>query len=179
MQLSSSKKRHASEDGFSLLEMVFATVILMVGLVAVAQLVPTSIRMNSVNRRDSAALVFAQRELDQMLDRKLTEPNFFDQQGNNCNLGSSAIPNQVVGSPVVLDGNGRPVINFGSGQVAGYSFLYSDPNDPSGTFFDVRWAVITSVNGTTITGKRFIIGVRQQSGSGFLQPVTLDTTVER
>ncbi len=159
--------------------MLFATVILLVGLVAVAQLVPSSITMNSRNRGDSAALVLAQRELDQMLDQKLTSFFFIDSQGNNCSLGNNATPNQIVGSPVVLDASGRPVIDFGAGQVAGYNFERADPSDPSGAFFDVRWAVITSVNGPMITGKRIILGVRQKGGNSFFQPITLDTTVER
>src|SRR5580704_14859660 len=53
------------QAGFSLLEMLFATVILLVGLVAVAQLVPASILLNWQNRYNSASTVFAQRELDQ------------------------------------------------------------------------------------------------------------------
>jgi len=171
--------RRKREEGFSLLEMLFATIILLVGLVAVAQLVPSSITMNSRNRGDSAALVLAQRELDQMLDQKLTAPAFTDTQGNNCLLGDSTAPNQIVGNPVILDASGRPVIDFAAGQVTGYNFQRADPSDPSGSFFDVRWAVITSVNGATITGKRFILGVRQQGGNGFFQPITLDTTVEK
>jgi prepilin-type N-terminal cleavage/methylation domain-containing protein len=62
-------KRRKSERGFSLLEMLFATIILLVGLVAIAQLVPASMLLNYENRNNSSALVFAQLELDQMLDR--------------------------------------------------------------------------------------------------------------
>jgi hypothetical protein len=35
------------------------------------------------------------------------------------------------------------------------------------------------MNGPNITGKRIILGVRQQGGNGFALPVTLDTMVER
>ena len=176
MTHSISTRRCRTEGGFSLLEMVFATVILLVGLVAVAQLVPSSITMNSRNRSDSTALVFAQRVLDQMLDHKLIDTTFSDPLGYGGNLGSLATPNMVVGSPVVLDTDGRPLIDFAAGQVPNYSFPYQDP---SGITFDVRWAVITSVNGPTITSKRFILGVRQQGGNGFFLPITLDTMVER
>jgi len=39
-------KRHSRERGFSILEMMFATIILLVGVVAIAQLVPASILLN-------------------------------------------------------------------------------------------------------------------------------------
>jgi len=39
--------------------------------------------------------------------------------------------------------------------------------------------VIITGNGTTVFAKRFILGVRQQGGSGYFQPVTLDTMVEK
>ena len=61
----------------------------------------------------------------------------------------------------------------------GYGFTYSDPNDPSLTTYDVRWAVIVTGNGSTASSKRFILGVRQAGGNGYFQPITLDTMVEK
>src|SRR3989442_14048923 len=85
-----------TQRGFSLLEMMFATIILLVGLVAVAQLVPASILMNYRNRNDSSALVFAQRELDQFLDQQLSlSVPFTDALGNACSLGDPASPNTI------------------------------------------------------------------------------------
>jgi Tfp pilus assembly protein PilV len=166
--------------GFSILEMMLATVILLVGLVAIAQLVPASILLNYRNRTDSSALVFAQRELDQFLDQPLISTSFTDALGNTCNLGSAGSPNTVQGSPVVVVNN-LALINFAAGTVANYSFTYQDAADPAGigTTYDVRWAVIITGNGTSVSAKRFILGIRQQGGSGYFQPVTLDTMVER
>lgn len=159
--------------------MLFATFILLIGLVAVGQLVPASILMNNRNRTDTSSLVFAQRELDQMLLQSINLPSFTDDENNFCALGDSAQPNVVVGARILSVSN-QPFVDFSAGKVADYSFTYQDPNDPGGTFYDVRWAVITSVNNTgTISSKRFILGVRQQGGNGFFQPVTLDTMVER
>ena len=87
--------RHSStrlgeiQRGFSILEMMFATVILLVGLVAIAQLVPASILLNHQNRLDSSALVFAQRELDFMIGQPLILTSFTDPQGVYCPGGST------------------------------------------------------------------------------------------
>ncbi len=90
MQRSFTSSR-ARLEGFSILEMMFATVILLVGLIAIAQLVPASILLNYRNRTDSTALVFAQRQLDQMLDQPLSASSFTDALGNTCQLGNSAV----------------------------------------------------------------------------------------
>jgi len=176
---------HVLQEGFSLLEMMFATLILLVGLVAVAQLVPASILMNYHNRSDSAAMVFAQRQLDTILDQPLNPVgnSFTDSRGNTYQLGDPTAPNVLQGSNVVTL-RGYNVINF-SGALPqpyptdGFGFTYQDPTDPNGTTYDVRWAVIITGNGTTASSKRFILGVRQLSGSGFSLPITLDTMVSK
>jgi prepilin-type N-terminal cleavage/methylation domain-containing protein len=180
------KTRSGHQDGFSILEMMFATLILLIGLVAVAQLVPASILMNYRNRTDTSSLVFAQRQLDQFLEQPLSATSVSDPTGIacpvsiTCELGDPTKPNTVVGNNVVSI-SGQALVDFSpSTGTTGYSFTYQDPNDPGGTTYDVRWAVITSVNNVkTITSKRFFLGVRQQGGNGYFQPVTLDTMVER
>jgi len=173
-----SSKSRSTSRGFTLLEMMCATVIMLIALFAVAQLVPASVLLNSRNRSDSTALVFAQRELDQMLEQPLTLTVFTDAQAQICNLGDPASPNTVVGNPVVVINN-LATINFGGAPIPGYSFTYQDPNSANGTTLDVRWAVITSMNGPIVTGKRFILGVRQQGGNGYFLPITLDSTVAK
>jgi prepilin-type N-terminal cleavage/methylation domain-containing protein len=177
--------RRKREKGFSLLEMMLATIILLVGLVAIAQLVPATILLNYRNRTDSAAMVFAQREMDFMLDQPLISTSFTDPQGvycplsTTCNLGTPSPANQIQGSPLVVVSN-QTLINFGNPTgVANWSFTYQDPNDPTGATYDIRWAVIVSGNGTNISSKRFIVGIRQVGGSGYFQPVTLDTMVQK
>ncbi len=181
----SSTRLREGQRGFSILEMMFATVILLVGLVAIAQLVPASILLNYRNRTDSSALVFAQRELDFMIGQPLILTNFTDLNGvycpggNTCNIGTPAPANQVQGSPVVVF-NSQTLIDFTNPTgVPNWSFTYQDPNDPSGTTYDIRWAVIVTGNNGTPSAKRFILGVRQVGGSGYFQPVTLDTMVSK
>ena len=181
----SARKPLVPQGGFSILEMLFATVILLVGLVAVAQLVPASILMNYHNRSDSSALVFAQRQLDILLDQPLNPPgnSFTDQLGNTYKLGDPTAPNILQGFNVVAL-NGYTVIDFsGAAPPAyptnGYGFTYQDPTDPNGATYDVRWAVIITGSGANASSKRFILGVRQLGGSGFSLPITLDTMVSK
>jgi prepilin-type N-terminal cleavage/methylation domain-containing protein len=172
-----NNSRHRGQQGFTLIELMIAVLVLVVGVVAVAELVPAAIFLNSRNRSDSSSLVYAQREMDQFVNQSLTSPTFTDQQGNFCNLGGSAVFNAVVGSPVTTVG-GHVAINFGGAQVAGYSYNYTDPTDPN-TNYDVRWAVINTGAAGSVYSRRFIMGVQKSGGDTPLPPVTLDTTVSR
>ena len=175
-----------NQRGFTLTEVLIAIVILLVGIVAVAQLVPASIGSNSANRNDSAALVFAQRQMDRFLSQTLnmtfSPPAFtetLDSQTFTCYLGDPTQNNAVVGSPVSLFYN-QLVINFSASPIANYSFTYQDPNDPFGLVYDVRWAVITTTNSNgLVTSKRFILGTRKVGGNGIYNPVTLDTILSK
>ena len=67
------------QRGFTLIEMLIATTILLVGLVpAVAQLVPTSVMMNSSKINDGTALVFAQRQMEALRSQPLSATTFSD-----------------------------------------------------------------------------------------------------
>jgi prepilin-type N-terminal cleavage/methylation domain-containing protein len=188
--MSARNKKISEGSGFTLIEMMLATVIVLVGLVAVAQLVPTSLLMNSNNRNDATALILAQRELEAMREVPLTgTPSFTDPQGvlcpvgQTCLLGDPTQPNQVVGSPVVLF-QGSPVIDFSATPVAGYNFTYTDPNDPLGAQNDFRWAVITnpSLNATPgqlVFARRIILGVFRRGMRTPTYPITLDVMVEK
>lgn len=168
------------QSGFTMMEVLIATIVLIIGLIGVAQLVPMSIGLNTANRQDSTSLVIAQREMDAMIDQPISATTFTDPQGivcgvaAVCSLGNPATPNIVVGSPFLMRG-GRPVIDYTQATVAGYSYTCADPNDPGIPSYDIRWAVITLTNGA---GRRIIVGVRKVGSTPFL-PVTLDSMVEK
>jgi len=176
---------NAAERGFTLTEMLIATAIILVGLVTVAQLVPASVMMNSNNRNNATALVLAQRQLEAMREVPLAKTTFQDPLGvlcplsATCYLGDPTQPLQVVGSPVALDSNNAPVIDYSAAPVSGYSFIYVDPNDPFGATNDVRWAVVTYTNGPITTGRRIILGVFRRGMNSPTLPVTLDVLVSK
>lgn len=165
--------------GFSILEMILASAILMVGIISVLQLVPASLQSSVGNRMDTMATAVAQRELDQMLSQpvNLTPPSFTDRDGNIISLGGVGSP----GASVLMSGQ-SVVIDFSAGTPpAGFSTTYKDPNDPNAPSFELRWAVFPQTNNNgTVVSKRIIIGCRRvQSGgnSQLLLPVTLDSSV--
>jgi hypothetical protein len=162
-----------------------------VGLVAVAQLVPVSVMMNSNNRNDGTAMVFAQQQMEALREQPLiwqppTLPTFTDSLGiscplgETCNLGDPTQPNLIIGSPVVVTSANVPIIDFSASPVDGYSFSYTDPNDPFSAPYDVRWAVLTVTNAQqSITGRRIIVGVFRRGMKTPTLPVTLDSMVEK
>jgi prepilin-type N-terminal cleavage/methylation domain-containing protein len=172
-------RKHRGQQGFTLIELMIAIVVLVVGVVSVAELIPAAMFLNSRNRADSSSLVYAQREMDQFVNQAFIPApyTFTDQQNNLCNLGGGTVFNTVVGSPVTTVG-GHVAINFSGGQVAGYSYNYTDQLDASMTY-DVRWAVINTGAAGNVYSRRFILGVRKSGGDTPLPPVTLDTTVSR
>jgi len=180
------RSRRSNQQGFTLIEMLMATAIIIVGLVAVAQLVPASVMLNSYNRNDGTALVFAQRQMEAMREQPLTATTFSDPNGvycplsQTCQLGSLGQPNVLVGSPVIPFEN-SPIIDYTAAPVPGYQFTYIDPNDPLGVSTDVRWAVITNQNPSSqaVTSRRIILGVFRRGMASPTLPITLDLMVEK
>lgn len=179
-----AKQIQSPSAGFTLMEVLVATVVLLIGIVAVAQLVPVSVGLDANNRRDTTSLVIAQREMDALMAQPIGNFTFTDAQGLTCpaaavcNLGNAAVNGVCAGNCPTLNIAGRPFINYNAAAVAGYSFVLSDPNDPSGSY-DVRWAVVTFANGGAAFGKRFVVGVRKSGGNGSFLPISLDSMVEK
>lgn len=63
--------RLSQDAGFTLVELLITVVVLIVGIVSVAQLVPVSIGSNLRNRNDSTALIAAQALVEQMNQQQM------------------------------------------------------------------------------------------------------------
>ncbi len=172
--------RIRSQRGFSMIELLIASLVLLFGVAAVVQLVPRAMQANLRSKGDSTAVVVAERLLDQMLSQPLTSNAFVNADGQNCSLGNPAAPNAWVGHAVIAQNN-RPVINFGVAAIAaGYGYNWRDPNDPTGPSYEIRWAVATRVSGTAAIHKRFLIGVWKRGVGGQNQvPVMMEGAVGR
>jgi prepilin-type N-terminal cleavage/methylation domain-containing protein len=171
------KATEVRQAGFTLIEMMLACAVLMVGIVSVVQLVPASLKTSMNNRLDTMATAIAQRELDQMLSQPLTVTTFQDQDGHSVSLGGAGAP----GANVVMDGQ-TAAIDFSSDVSSvpdGFSTFYIDPGDPNATSFELRWAVFSEVNGTRVISRRIIVGCRRANSNTGVFPVTLDSSVQK
>jgi len=173
------------QGGFTLLELAVATLILMVGIVGVVQLVPASQTSNLNNRVDTTAMVFAQREMDQMINQPLTSATFTDSDGRVINLGSQTVTNTLFGNPVIMQGT-TPILDFSAAAVPGYNYTFTDPNDLNDSAeatYRMRWAVISIVSAGQVVSKRFIVGCRRvgagAAGQVVLNPAIVDTLVQK
>jgi hypothetical protein len=168
------------QDGFSVLEMIVASAILMVGIVSVVQLVPASLKNSVGNRMDTMATVVAQRELDQMLSQPLSVNAFLDRDRNLVSLGGTDAP----GAAVVMSGQSAIIDFSATTPPAGFYIpSYVDSNDLTGPSFELRWAVFPQVNNVgTVVSKRIIIGCRRNQnvvGGQLFLPVTLDSSIQK
>ena len=176
MPILPTKRSPKKQRGFTFIELAIAVVILLFGIVAVVQLVPAALTSNNANRQDTMSTVIAQRELEQILLQPLSASSFTDSDGNTINLGSLTSSGTVTGSPLISN---TAAIDFTASKVTGYNLTYVDPNDSLSARYDVRWAVVTTLNGTSPTAKRIIIGVWKKTTGVFNQPVNIDTTIQK
>jgi Tfp pilus assembly protein PilV len=171
-----SRVGRSHQAGFSILEMVMATAVLMIGIVAVVQLVPASLQSNLNNRVDTTATVIAQREFDQILSQPLTAASFNDLDGRSISLGDPSLPGIVVGSPIAMQGSSA-MIDFTAAKVDGYNVQYTDLNDPTSALYEMRWGVITNVSNGVIVSKRIVFGCRRLNAPNGALPAFLDTLI--
>ncbi|MBZ5702358.1 MAG: prepilin-type N-terminal cleavage/methylation domain-containing protein [Acidobacteriia bacterium] len=148
------KMARDAQRGFSLIEVLVATIVLMVGVVSLAQVVPAAVDLNQRSLATSQSLVVAERELEQMVRQPLsiqtstiaTDYNFIDLDGQSVFVGAlplaaTALPGAA--APAAVQ-HGCPLVNnqidfTQACAVPGYVKTVV----LAGRRFEVRWNVIT------------------------------------
>jgi prepilin-type N-terminal cleavage/methylation domain-containing protein len=176
-----AKAARGREQGFTLIELAIATAVLLFGVVAVMQLVPSAMMTNQANRYDTTSVVIAQRYLDEMTAQPLSAATMNDPICGAMSLGAGAAGTSVMSpnATYLVMFNGFATTDFTQTAVAGYSCKYADPESPTGGTYQVRWGVVVKENaGGQIISKRYVIGVSRPA-TQFRFPVYLDATVEK
>lgn len=192
----------APAAGFTLIELLIAIVLLIVGILAVAQLVPAAIERNALNRYDSSGLIAAQRQLEQMIAQDLdvgTPPQnghysfnttladgtaWVINMGQNTSTGACPAPAPSdAGAGAATLPNGTWVIDWTQAQVAGYfnTFTSAERTAAESYQYESRWRVMTffdCINGfARPVGKRILLSTRGGPPGASQPPTTLITMV--
>lgn len=199
-QISAGARKQA---GMTMVELLVAIVVLMIGVLAVAKLVPAALTTNFRARYDTTALVLAEQQLAVMTSQDLDVGNpllggeywFTSNMPEGVNpvtfsLGArhpnaTALPG-VAPTPASIESGTALAVNtltpdWPAGRVAGYWNTYSSPEGHS---YETRWNVRTffqTIDGNIVpVAKRIVISTRggpANPGGGRLAiPVTLVTT---
>lgn len=159
------------QSGFTMIELLVSIALLLVGIVAVAKLVPTALQSNLRNRIDSTALIVAQRELEQIAAQSLNVEsalglghyNFVDSDGALVYLGQVSVANiQRNGCPLLPDGRidfTQPAAACPAGYQRYVSWVWNRTTGDTQTI-DLRWHVITWNVAGFPARKLFVIGGR-------------------
>jgi type IV pilus modification protein PilV len=189
-------RKSAKGDGFTLIEVLIAIVILAIGLAGLLPMILVAVNNNTGTRQDSQAVMLAQMVAEQITSQPAaSNPTFTVTDCRPTSLGGAQTftVNSAAATSANLTSNGT--IDFtqaASAVPAGYQMTFFacgdtgavDANDNSQVPFDVRWNVTASASGLkvlTVSARRSGAGTKM-AGSGlqtllFQQPVTLRTIV--
>jgi len=172
--------RRNSQQGFSLIELAIAMLILTVGLLGAMVLLVTAVGANARSRNDTSAVALAQSTMDRIiaatgsanLTTSITDCNG-TQHTVNTAPGGATLSNIATGSA------GFQSIDFSQPAVDGYEMLYTVcAAGASGTtgapqIYDVRWRV-DALSSLDSQSQAQMISVAAKNageiGNGFNQP---------
>lgn len=178
-----SRALRSRARGFTLIEVLIAMVVLLVGIVAVAGMIPWAMQSDTISRNVSVASNVAQRELEQMVQQSLTiqgggscsalsgQYYFCDADGNTIGLGGTGAGSSPTWAGCPLDSTGQ-FIDFSqpaSSCTSGYTLTKQVPwNSVIGVTqsAEMRWRVVTMMNSGTPVRKFIIMGVRASQVGG-------------
>ncbi len=147
MELTNRKAR-SSQRGMSLIELMIASLVLIVGVLGCAALIPIAIGTNSRNRQQSNSTVIAQMTMEKIMSLPVgtltgtmtdcaapANTYTINTAGSTAGTGATLLSSGTVDFTQALGGAGAP---------AGYYLLYTTCSTSGGqSTFDVRWNIQT------------------------------------
>ena len=136
----------SSQRGMSLIEMMIACVVLLVGVAATASLIPLAIGTNAKNRQQSNSTVIAQMIMEKILS---IPPGAPTETLTDCTGTSTTITptgtSSGAGATLLSSGDVDFSQSVGSsGAPAGYYMLYTAcGTNGRQSIYDVRWNILT------------------------------------
>jgi prepilin-type N-terminal cleavage/methylation domain-containing protein len=178
MELRLRRKRTArKQNGMSLVELMIAMVVLLVGLVGSLALVATSVGNNKRSRLQGNSTIVAQLVTEKISSVRATLSPVL--QISDC---SNAAPQNVNTAPGGSPINAQGDIDFTLPPVAGYQLLYTDCGTAGRQFiYDVRWNVqqpTANVKLLVVTAQKANVNVGNRWDLKYVSfPVTIRTLI--
>ena len=177
--LRNKKPARRNQRGMTLIELMIAMVVLLVGVVGSMSLVALSIGGNGRSRQQSNSTAVSQMLTEKISSVKAsTSPTLIvsDCIGTNFTVSTTA----PGGSPLLSTGD----VDFAQAAVPGYQMLYTDcgNGDNSGrqAIYDVRWNIQTSGNNSPYLKFLTVSTKKLNAGNDlkyFSLPVTIRTLI--
>jgi prepilin-type N-terminal cleavage/methylation domain-containing protein len=162
------KKAPRNERGMSLVELMIAMVVLLVGLVGSMSLVAISMGNNGRSKQQSNSTIVAQGITEKIASMRATLAPVLpvtDCAGNAFNVNTVA-----GGSPVTASGD----IDFTQAPVAGYQMLYTDcGTNGRQLIYDIRW----NIQQPTPNVKILVVSAKRQTTGTDLKVFSLPVTI--
>jgi len=168
-----SLRRAERTAGFTLIEVIIASAVLVVGVLAMSGLVATAVQSNGHSRLDSTAVMLTQAVIEQVN----TGLNYTPKTGTvgastahltDCGTHDSGNPWELdssEGGPTLTNG----LFNWSDPKIAGYHMDYVVCTGNIQTVYDVRWN-ITALSGTSSHTSMITVATRMEGGG--VGPIT-------
>lgn len=185
------KSRKSRTSGFSLIELLLAMIVLVIGLLGGMIVILTAIACNAQNRFDTAAVALTQSTMDRIIvlttSSASQSTDVTDCTGTVHSVNTVGGDYPGPGAPIIdiaATATGLQSIDFTASPVAGYQMLYTlcaGNGVGNQQVYDVRWNVINTTAGNTNAQLVYVAAKNvTESGNGlqgqskfFSMPITL------
>jgi len=139
---SEAQARKIRCDGFSIIELMIAMVVLAVGLIGGAAVISTAIANNGRSRFDTTATALAESTMEKIVaipsraQGAAASTSIVD-----CQDSTFPISTAVGGAPLIQNGTFAGYIDFLQPAVPNYSMRYSVCSSGTNITYDVRWRI--------------------------------------
>jgi len=129
----------SKESGTSLIELMIACLVLMIGVLGVVSLIPIAIAENGRNRQQSNSTVIAQMVMEKLMSVPATNTTVL--AISDCTPTAFNVNTTGGGASLLASGD----VNFSAAAPAGYSMNYTacGPVGGAQSVYDVRWNIQT------------------------------------
>jgi hypothetical protein len=135
------RNKQSNQRGTSLVELMIACLVLIVGVAGCAALIPLAIGTNFKNRQQSNSTVISQMVMEQIMSVPAGSNLILavtDCANNVNNINTNGSAGAGSGAPLLASGD----VNFNVAAPAGYGMLYTTCGSAGRQFvYDVRWNI--------------------------------------